>query len=208
MKVQGLEAHSLLFVSLLFGRCACAFFFFFSLPPPSAESGGSPGGRGDIAAVEKKRVGVGALLNPLNPRRARRRKLTREIYCAATDHVEALQFFFHTAIPTLRIAKLFFLSESSFRIVLSSRKISLRKFQLAFSMRDFPCWKDRIFQAGFCLFVQKFRVIEMIPRGNISGKTRNVVDRDFQCRSPSRAQVSEPSHEKKKAKAKRGKPPG
>ena len=110
MKVQGLEAHSLLFVSLLFGRCACAFFFFFSLPPPSAESGGSPGGRGDIAAVEKKRVGVGALLNPLNPRRARRRKLTREIYCAATDHVEALQFFFHTAIPTLRIAKLFFLS--------------------------------------------------------------------------------------------------
>ena len=86
------------------------FFFFFSLPPPSAESGGSPGGRGDIAAVEKKRVGVGALLNPLNPRRARRRKLTREIYCAATDHVEALQFFFHTAIPTLRIAKLFFLS--------------------------------------------------------------------------------------------------
>ena len=86
------------------------FFFFFTATTLSAESGGSPGGRGDIAAVEKKRVGVGALLNPLNPRRARRRKLTREIYCAATDHVEALQFFFHTAIPTLRIAKLFFLS--------------------------------------------------------------------------------------------------
>ena len=111
-------------------------------------------------------------------------------------------FFFTRRFLLLESRNFFSCPESSFRIVLSSRKISLRKFQLAFSMRDFPCWKDRIFQAGFCLFVQKFRVIEMIPRGNISGKTRNVVDRDFQCRSPSRAT------KKKKSQGEKGETTG
>ena len=177
----------MLFVSLLFGQLRCAFFFF-AATTLCAESGGSPGGRGghsSSAAEEKKRVGVG-VLNPLVV--DCRRKLTREIYCAATQPTLRTPFFFFTR--RFLLSEIFLVHESSFR-VLSSKNIFLKFPERIFNM-DFP---RGIFQLEKIRFVcSKFTFDLRFPprgniskknaQGNISGKTRkatfprNFVDRD------------------------------